>query len=166
MEFAKFRESNIFIREEWPFPDKGILIKTHMRIYIYIHRHTHIYILHTIIYIYTSFYVCIFTICMYIIYVCIPAPSKYPPLVPVSIGHQLASLFLCSLMGWDYEIPTQDVIRFPAARVYRDWEHTHPNLRNHQTLNLNCKAPPTQTENVGTCCVPSRVIPVSVTPLR
>ena len=24
------RESNIFIREEWPFPDKGILIRTHI----------------------------------------------------------------------------------------------------------------------------------------
>ena len=24
------RESNIFIHEEWPFPDKGILIKTHI----------------------------------------------------------------------------------------------------------------------------------------
>ena len=24
----KFRESNILIREEWPFPDKGILINT------------------------------------------------------------------------------------------------------------------------------------------
>ena len=60
--------------------------------------------------------------------------------------------------------PHRNVIRFPAARVYRDWEHTHANLRNHQTLNVNCKAPPTQTENVGTCCVPSRVIPVSVDP--
>ena len=26
----KFRESNIFIREKWPIPDKGILIKTHI----------------------------------------------------------------------------------------------------------------------------------------
>ena len=37
----KFRESNIFIREEWPFPDKGILINnlihiTSDLIYIYI----------------------------------------------------------------------------------------------------------------------------------
>ena len=38
-----------------------------------------------------------------------------------------------------------------------DWEHTHLNSRSHQTLNLNCKAPPTQIENVGGCCVPSRL---------
>ena len=57
-------------------------------------------------------------------------------------------------------------IHFPAARIYRDWEHIYPNLRNHQTLNLNCKTLPTRMENVGICCVLSRVILVSVTPLR
>ena len=30
------RESNIFVREKWPFPDKGILIKTHIY-YIILH---------------------------------------------------------------------------------------------------------------------------------
>ena len=29
------RESNVFIREEWPFPDKGILINCHIYIILY-----------------------------------------------------------------------------------------------------------------------------------
>ena len=61
--------------------------------------------------------------------------------------------------GW------HNIIYFPArsARVYRDWEHTHPNLRNHRTLNLNCFC--TAYTN-GKCRHLFRVIPVSVTLLR
>ena len=67
----KFRESNIFIREEWPFPDKGILIKTHMRIYIYTYTitHTYIYNTHDDIYTHHSMYV---YHCMYVYnYMCV-----------------------------------------------------------------------------------------------
>ena len=32
----EFRERNIFIREEWPFPDKGILINHHIYLYNYV----------------------------------------------------------------------------------------------------------------------------------
>ena len=38
-ERRKFRESNIFIREEWPFPDKGILINNHIYICVCVYVH-------------------------------------------------------------------------------------------------------------------------------
>ena len=41
--WRKFRESNVFIREDWPFAVKGILIN-HRHIYIYIYTYISLYI--------------------------------------------------------------------------------------------------------------------------
>ena len=43
--WRKFRESNVFIREDWPFAVKGILINhRHIYTYIYIYIYLYIYI--------------------------------------------------------------------------------------------------------------------------
>ena len=57
MEFAKDSRKNIFIREEWPFPDKAILSNHHIDVnlefeYIYIYLFIDLYIFIYILYTY------------------------------------------------------------------------------------------------------------------
>ena len=50
MEFAKVARKNLFIREQWPFPDKGIFDQPYTIIFnININKYIYIYI---IIYVY------------------------------------------------------------------------------------------------------------------
>ena len=52
MSSRKIRERQFFIREEWPFPDKGISINHHVHIYMYIFIYLNVYLFFISLYMY------------------------------------------------------------------------------------------------------------------